>query len=784
MKRTSKKNIQTSKIQNKKEKPESKPENKSFLQKNLKYIFLAFILFFVITDLYNELYGEYIFENYQKILLIPVILTGIIALYYDKNKLSEIVNSLFITEAKRQNFSEKIKSYFSGKEILSTSVFIIILGISVFTLFYKLGNFDLYSDEISVTRGAAGYMYTGEYRQWDFIKNKLLEKPYNRAKPHQFVVAQSFKLFGINERSARFPSALFGVLLIVFLFFIGKYFIKDKLAVLLTVFSFAVYFDFLALGRWARMYAMVFPAFLLAYYWTFKFLTEKNNYKLFNSGKYLILEKYFNFNYNILPFLAVLLYINLYTHQNSTLIFPVFLLFSVFSVFLFPKEKKYITASIVAVGILILQIINPYKVSFNRFTFFEIDHVKHYTDILFGYPFSAKTNIIFLILGFFVFSVIKNEKFRKSYLALLITATITWLLFSYVFDYPSHYRYVSFATPLTVLLIIGIYTLISRTLYNKHVRIILAFLIVFSASVQFINNYKSLYVTNILSPAKPSVAYKSIKNNIKDGDVIFRHWGPRLYLKGINPDTKFISLGSYKGRPFIDLYEELVNNKSGWIVWQSYNGGRIDKQFQNYANLYFKKYNGYGVDKTGVEIFYYNRKMMVPPEQFFAQQFFPVANLKSDNSYSIAFTVETNPISEGRIFSIKSDSISYLDFIIRNDSLVVLSNNNENLSAKLPENKKNTVVWFQKNHLKKTTEGIYINTDFISEKEITPQKSLVKFQINPYFKGNIDKIRIYDFVLNKAQIRAIISDNKTKKSSEILVAGDKKFRTLYLWQKK
>ncbi len=788
MKRTSKKNIQASKVPNKKQKPVSKPVKTSFLLQNLKYLFLLFILSGIADDLFFSFsFGNIFSEATKNVLTIFAVVTGIISLYFEKNKLVKIVDKLFMSDKSdkpKYKFFDKIKSSLSKKEFPTTFVFIVILGISVFTLFYKLGNFDLYSDEISVTRGAAGYMHTGEYKQWDFIKGETVEKSYNRAKPHQFITAQSFNLFGINAWSARFPSAFIGVLLIVFLFFIGKYFIKDKRAVLLTIFSLALYFDFLALGRWARMYAMVFPLFLLAYYWTFKFLTETNNYKLFNSEKYPILKKYFNFNYIFLPFIAGLLYINLFTHQNSALIFPVFLLFSVLSIFLFNKEKKYITASIVTIGILIIQIISPFKVGFSRFTLFEINHAEHYSNILFGYPFSASTNIIFLSVGLFSYFLVKNERFRKSYLALIITAALTWILFSYVFDYPSHFRYVSFVTPIIILLIIGFYTLIGRLLFNKAIQIILAILIIFSVLIQFKNNYDSLYVTNTLSPAKPSVAYKTIKKNIKDGDVIFRHWGPRLYLKGINPETKFISLGSYKGRSFVDLYNELRSNKSGWIVWHTYNGGRINQQFQNYVNLYFKKYHGYGVDKTGEEIYYYNQNMMVPLEQFFTQQSFPVANLNLNNSYSIAFSLQIDSLSEGTIFTLKSDSIINYNFTLKSDSLFVIRNNNKTISVELNSNERNNIVWFQDNQARKTKQGLFLKDEIISEKEIILQDSLTKFQINPYFNGNIDKIRIYNFVLSKTQVQAIISDNKTVKSSEILIADDKEFNTLYLWQKK
>ncbi len=788
MKRTSKKNIQTPKLTNKKRKPESKPVKISFLHQNLKYLFLLIILSGIADDLYFLFSSGNIFsETVRNLLTVFAVITGIISLYFERNKLLKIVDKFFSSEKsdkQKNKFFINIKSSFSKKELFTTSVFILILGISIFTLFYKLDNFDLYSDEITVVKGATGYNETGEYKRWDFIKEETVGKDYNRAKPHQFITAQTFKIFGINAWSARFPSALFGVILIAFVFFIGKFFIKDIYAVLLTAFSIALYFQFLSLGRWARMYAMVFPAFMLAFYWTYRFLTENNNYKLFNADKYPFFKKYFNFNYIFLPALLSLLYINLFTHQNSVLIFPVFLLFAVFSAILFYKEKKYITASAVTIGILLIQIISPFKVGFSRFTLFEINHAEHYSNILFGYPFSANTNIIFLLVGLFSFFLIKNQKFRKSYLALFITAGLTWVLFSYIFDYPSHFRYVSFVTPLIILLIIGTYTLISRTLFNKVIQILLALLIVLSITIHFKNNFNALYITNTLSPAKPSVAYKTISKNYKEGDVVFKHWGPKMYMKGIDSETKFISLGSYEGRTFADLHEELQKNKSGWITWHSHHGSRIDKQFQSFVNLYFNKFHGHGIDKSGVEVYYYNQTMLVSLEQFFAQQYLPTANLSSNNSYSLSFNIENGSNSEGKLFSFKNDSLTVLECSVKNDSLFIEDFDTNKLKVKLNEDKKNNVVWFQKFSQNSHSQGLYINGKIVNEELFKPNSDFYKFQINPAYKGDIDKIRLYGVILIHSQVEKIIIDDSKKISSEVLEDNNEEFKTLFLWQRK
>ena len=63
------------------------------------------------------------------------------------------------------------------------------------------------------------------------------------------------------------------------------------------------------------------------------------------------------------------------------------------------------------------------------------------------------------------------------------------------------------------------------------------------------------------------------------------------------------------------------------------------------------------------------------------------------------------------------------------------------------------------------------------------QTDLVKFQVNPTFKGDIDNIRIYDFILNPEQIKEIIKDQKVNNSQDLII-NDQKFSALYFWHKR
>ncbi|NOZ35168.1 MAG: glycosyltransferase family 39 protein [Chlorobi bacterium] len=777
MKRISKKNTPNQKSVNKKRQKVSVTRKPMYIRKNLKYLFLVLILFYIGSYLYTEYSGTEVFKNLQNLFYIPTILIGILTLYFDKNKLNEIVNKQFNTNNEKQNFIQKTKGLFFKKELPATSLFILILGISVFTLFHKLDNFDIFSDEVQVTQGAAGYYHTGEYKQWDFIKKELVGKPYNRAKPHQWIIAQSYKLFGINIFAARFPSAFFGVLCIFLFYFIGKYFIKDKYAALIAVLTFATYFEFLFLGRWARMYALVYPIFLIAFYWTFKFITENNSYPLSNSEKYPFFTKYLNFNYTYLPFLFILLYLGFNIHTNIAVIFPVFLVFLFTAIFIFPKEKKYISAFMIASLILVLQILFPYKINFSQFTFFDINNSEIYNKALFGYPFNISINLIFIISFFPSLFYTRNSTFRKKYLILYVTAFVIWLLFSYVIEYAPSYRYISFITPFTVLLIVGSFILAIKILYNKILQTFLIVLLLTSVTISFSNHYKNLYIENTYSPAKPSIAQNKVVRNFHKGDVIFKHWGPKRYLNGIPKDTKFLSLGSYRGKKLSELLNLMKENPQGWLIWHKYNEARLNQNFVSYCNLYFKKYAGYGVDDYGEEIYYYDKKMLQPLELFAYQQYFPAANLSLRNSYSFVFDLKINKKTNGSIFYLLKDSIIDINCFVQNKNLIIKTSENDSLFISLPENQDSRIIW----SFNPEQSILFLNGKKLTEKNIILKPDLVKFMINPQFNGYFNNIRLYNIILNNSQINVITKDNKI---SEELKTDNKTFRTLFLWKKK
>lgn len=121
--------------------------------------------------------------------------------------------------------------------------------------FADLGVNDFQNDEFFHLEAAQGYLETGEYVLWDFqTKQPTLE--YERAWVYTWQVAQSFKLFGVNEFAGRLPSVMWGVLLLPLLAWLAWRSTNSRIVSLFA--TIMVVFDqsLIWASRTCRMYSM------------------------------------------------------------------------------------------------------------------------------------------------------------------------------------------------------------------------------------------------------------------------------------------------------------------------------------------------------------------------------------------------------------------------------------------------------------------------------------------------------------------------------------------------
>lgn len=762
-----------------------------------KYLFFLIFLYSIgVNFIPIKEYSDSFVRLYEKLVTYQLFLVpfgsvfGIFVLLLNKEKIKDYVNIIFIEDKSASlNIKYKIIKLFDKKELAYTIAFIFIIILSIFTNFYKLGNFDFFSDEVQTIEGAAGYYHSGEYKQWDFTKQKMTDNKYNRAKPHQFIIAMSYKIFDISEWSSRLPSALSGVLLIVLLYLIGRYWFDDKLAIIFVIFSAAFYFEYLFLQRWSRMYAMLIPLFLINTYLIYKFLSEKNSIKKIQFKTDSFADKYLNFNYIYLPFILVLIYLNYRIHINSVIIFPIIFLY-VIIVYFITKEKKYLTIIILGFVVLISQIIHPYKINYKFFTFFEINNFKYYLKAFIGFPFSSYTNLIFIIPIISTLFYIKKNKYQKVIILFSLVLLTGLILFSFVLNRYEAFKYMSFLSPLVLIFIIFSYVLFFKASYSKILSIFLGFMIVASVLMRFDNTYEKLYVRNFASDAYPSKAYKTIKDNYKAGEIIGRHWGPRYYFKGIDTSVRFFSIGHYKGKPLSEILDTIKNYKSGWITWLYRNTPIIDDDFIQYADICMKKYHGYGIDDSGVEVYHFVDSLLIDTLEFNQKANFPTANLNSKEPLSLAFWVKITPNSKGAPFYFKAPDKRVLDIAFKGKQkksicINYFENRDSIQSKNLLDTNWHHITVLHNYINKKYNVQIFIDGSKVNEKTIKKDiTQYIKFTVNPKFQGITDDVRIYDFILNNAQINTIIADKNTSHKEELTVRDDETFKALFYWYRK
>ena len=767
-----------------------KTQNKK-VKNILKYLFVSILFSLLIISFVHvfELSEKQVIFYLKLKTFLPLIsflgiTAGILTVWSHKEEFRNTVHRFF----SKKNSPPK-NNFFKKSNLPYLFALLIIACLSSYTVLYKLGNFDFFSDETQTIQGATGYYHSGEYVKWSFSKNKLTETKYNRAKPHIYLIAQSYKLFGISEWSSRFPSALFAVILIIAGYFIGVFFFKDKTAVLLAFFTFVFFFEFLFLQRWTRMYAILLPLYLAGTYFFFRFLTEINGLNIPILKKKLFLLKILNYNFLLLPILAILLYVNYKLHPNSLLIFIIFFVF-IGILYFTDKDKKYIFAFFIGILLLVYQIIFPFTGIFEKvITFFKVDNGEYYRQAIIGYPFSIYPNIVIISTAIYVIFISKNKNFQQKYILPVISGLIAFVLFSYILKRYESFKYLSFIIPLILLFIISGYFLIFRTLFPKFIIIIFSLLLMANVVLLYQKNYKALYIENFVTSAKPSIAYKSIVKDYTKGEIIYRHWGPDYYFSGIDSSVQFKLLGHYAGKSFKTIYDTIQNYAGVWFVWDSNQTHRMDKTFIAFAEKYFTKYHGYGVDSTNVEIYHFTKNMFSDSVLFLEKDIFiPTANLNTKNSYSIATWLALTPTTlqtpfyfhnlEDTVFTLNIDKNNQnLVLKHKNDSINILKSNN------IANGKLHHVVYYQTGGKKGDKFGIIIDGKKIREKKFTNDISeLVKIKVNPFFKGSVDDIRVYNFVLNESQIKTIMKSKEQLKSN-ILFSGNKKFETLFHWQK-
>jgi len=500
------------------------------------------------------------------------------------------------------------------KKRIETLVVLIIVIVNGFALFYRLGSEGFKEDEFQVIDSAAGYLYTGQFSRWDWIEEDI-GSSYARAWPHTFLIAQAFKLLGISEFSGRVVSVLGGVVFIICFYFFARFFTNRKIA-LLTLFSTSLFPAYLGLFRYARMYALLLPMFLILTYCIYRGLTGDWHVKTGIKRLDAFVSKKINYDYRFLLASIPILYLTYLIHVNSLIIVLAAYLF-VCVLAIRDKEKKFIIFAVLGliVGTLLIsamiilentEIIRYSYESLPKFSmFFSFFGRKNfvYLDYLVSYPFGKIGGLILVgLVGFIIFKKKKTEIVNK-YLFLMITGVLSAIFFIYIADRYASYYYISHITPITLLLIIsGFYYLGKMNLKKPFILTLLLCTLVFPV---FWGKVERLY-GGVTRFGDFNSAYQVIIENYdEESDVIFGQYLRAYYLKDLETFTA-ISMMNNRQYTYELFLEDLEEYESGWLTWESRKAYHVDNQIINYANENFYQIHGRDIDDFRVEVYYFN----------------------------------------------------------------------------------------------------------------------------------------------------------------------------------
>ncbi len=594
-------------------------------EKAIKASFLGYFALIALNS-FLQIYTRYqlfdnIFSTYS--ILITAVL-GSILLYLNQDRLTRESERQTETEKstelkRRQEFKNKYPTinkvpllknmvrwmYQEGWKYSLGLLAVILLGVVVFS--YNIGH-DFREDEYQVVGAAAGYYHTSEYYVWDWLGQKQGKRLYTRAWPHTWLIAQSFRIFGISEWSARIVSVVFGLIFLTSVYFTSKYFWKDKKLSLLIAFSYALNPAFITIFRYTRMYAVLLPIFLLLFYCLYRGITESNKIDFKLKWLNQLINKYLDFNWIFLLLALPLLYFNYHIHINSLVILPSLLLFAIYLAFS-EKNPKYILLTIFG----FLSLIICYRLGvIDRFSAHlslmgRVNSI--YLNYLSNFPVGVGLGISYLVLGFislFVFLKQKNKELAYFYSLILFSA----IFFIWFADRYAGFLYISHIVPISILLIFFLYLALLKIFNLKKVKILLSFFLIFSVLLGFINRVQRLYGTRH-GYGNYSEAYQIIIDNYNpEKEVLFGQYARAYYLRELGDDLKGISLLKNRQYKFEDFLEELSKYEAGWVTWETRKGYHIRGEIRSYVDNNFVKHHGRDVDESNVEIYYFEKSML------------------------------------------------------------------------------------------------------------------------------------------------------------------------------
>ncbi|KCZ72294.1 PMT family glycosyltransferase, 4-amino-4-deoxy-L-arabinose transferase [Candidatus Methanoperedens nitroreducens] len=509
---------------------------------------LIYILYELLMYYFSKLFG-YNFKRGGDLNIIFLIFGVILILY------NFLPGWLFEYISKLKSFCLKINN------LQAISILIVLTVIGLILRINNLGSLTFWTDEMYQTYAALGLIQQGS----PVLPSGMV---YMRSFLDTFLIAQSFKIFGVNEFAARLPSALFGVLTIPLVYLAGKEFGNKRVGIIAAfLITFSVFE--IVWNRDARMYSQFQFLYLLTAYLFYIFIKNRA-WKVIPAIIVSFILAYYSHSQIWIFVLIAFLYISYINLRNKTYIktYALFgvlgsiIIFSllVFVNFLIPEEVLESGGKIADITVL------HYMINSFHFTLLTLITVSGMIFLISkNFGIFKKENNFYLLINFFVPLLIitifpwrtpRYAFFIYPFLIIIVSKILDYGLIRNGFDSEINrifnnikYKLTDLSNIKTIFTILIISLLVSELAFNF--------------------NYENYYRYTYQGEKISQRSSQFIKNNLNiDDKVASTESLVTLYYIG---RSDYLIRQSRNESDISDIYNAGLNAYSGAIVLESYN---------------------------------------------------------------------------------------------------------------------------------------------------------------------------------------------------------------------
>ncbi|KKQ43716.1 MAG: hypothetical protein US63_C0046G0004 [Candidatus Moranbacteria bacterium GW2011_GWC2_37_8] len=496
-----------------------------------------------------------------------------------------------------------------NKKVLLILFAIILLGAVL--RFYKLGELSFVADEFLDINSSYAYSQTGAWQSWDFNHGEvnadnIFAPRDERAWPYKMQVAQMFKLFAPTEAIARSVSVLWGILSIILIYFVAKYFTKKNTIGLLSAFLFAVSISGIIFDRRLRMYAMFFPVFLLFSWLLYKFYEQPY------VGKHKWCKKlHEKLSVNVMYIIPAIL-VGALSMKVHDLTVSIAAIFSVYVIIMAGKsiysKNSLLNKYTVTLGVILAVTTGAFIFAFDKIgkyaagiKFFN-DNFSYFSIVTtdYSHPIVA---LLFFAIG--LYYLIKQKKATKEAVWLAVSFLVPFLMAVFLWRRNAGPQYIFFAQSFEIMLIAsGIYAVADYLKNNlkgfsakKTFMVAIILTVVLLPDWAYFAQENNVY--NQTSKAE-NPNYREIFTYFKKkklaGDVLLTRNFRNYYLSGQN--AKVYDFGGELAEekfPLSSLQSIVRENQSGWVILSDNDERYIANDAMKYIESSMTKINDVAV---------------------------------------------------------------------------------------------------------------------------------------------------------------------------------------------